>query len=131
MINTANLAYYSHSVHNYNSEKEKQEYNFIRTIIKGHVICPNQHVGKLENHLIYQNIVKKADCIFVSENEGFIGKGSYSECLTAFENNIPIFVIKNKNNSFELEIVTELIQVSEYNLFRYGQIISKKNDFSH
>lgn len=125
MINTINLAYYSHSVRTYNSDKEKKEYDFLKTIIKGHIICPNQHIGKLESSEIYQNIIKKVDCVFVSENEEFVGKGSYNECLNALENNIPVFVIKNKNNNLELELVTKLIQVSEYNLFQYGEIISK------
>ncbi|WP_339836072.1 hypothetical protein [uncultured Flavobacterium sp.] len=123
MINTINLAYYSHSVKTYNSDKEKKEYDFLKKIIKGHVICPNQHIGKLESSEIYQNIIKKVDCVFVSDNEGFIGKGSYNECLNALENNIPVFVIKNKNNNLELEKVTKIIQVSEYNLFQFGKII--------
>lgn len=126
MINTINLAYYSHSVRTYNSDKEKKEYDFLKTIIKGHVICPNQHIGKLESSEIYQNIIKKVDCVFVSDNEGFIGKGSYNECLNSLENNIPVFVIKNKNNNLELEEVTKLIQVSEYNLFQYGQLVTKR-----
>ena len=126
MINKINLAYYSHSLKSYNSVKEKKEFNFLKTIINGHVICPNQHIGNLESSEIYQNIIKKVDCIFVSENEGFVGKGSYRECLTALENNIPVFVIKNKNNNLELKVVTKLIQVSEYNLSQYGEIISKE-----
>jgi hypothetical protein len=123
MINKINLAYYSHSVQSYNSDKENHEFNFLKKSIIGHVICPNRHIGKLDNSIIYQNIIKKVDCVFVSENEGFIGKGSYNECITALENNIPVFVIKNKNNYLELETVTEIIQVSEYNLFQFGKII--------
>ncbi len=42
MINTINLAYYSHSVKTYNSDKENKEHDFLKTIIKGHVICPNK-----------------------------------------------------------------------------------------
>jgi hypothetical protein len=123
MLNKINLAYYSHSVQSYNSDKEKDEFNFLKKCINGHVICPNHHIGKLDNYKIYQKIIEKVDCVFVSENEGFIGKGSYNECITALENNIPVFVIKNKNNNKELEAVTEIIQVSKYNLFQFGKII--------
>jgi hypothetical protein len=123
MLNKLNLAYYSHSVQIYNSDKEKNEFNFLKKSISGHVICPNHHIGKLDNSEIYQNIIKKVDCVFVSDNEGFVGKGSYNECITALENNIPVFLIKNKNNNLELEAVTKIIQVSEYNLFQFGKII--------
>jgi|GEM_PF-3436069 len=126
MKNPITLAYYSHGILSYNSDKEKQEYNFLKTKVEGHIICPNHHIGKLENPRNYQNIIKKVDCVFVSENEGFIGKGSYRECAAALEKNIPIFVIRNKNNKLELERLTELVQVSEYNLFNFGQLISKK-----
>ena len=126
MKNPINLAYFSHSILSYNSDKEKQEFNFLKTIIDGHIICPNHHIGKLENTDTYQNIIKKVDCVFVSETDGFVGKGSYRECATAIENNIPVFVIRNINNKLELLRVTELIQVSEYNLFDYGQLMSEK-----
>ena len=126
MKNPIYLAYFSHGILIYNSDKEKQEFDFLKTIIDGHIICPNHHIGKLKNPDAYQNIINKVDCVFVSETDGFLGKGSFNECKTALGNKIPVFVIRHKNNKLVLERLTKLNQVSEYNLYNYGQLISKK-----
>lgn len=125
MKNTINLAYYSHSKLSYNTDTELQHYNFLKTITKGFIICPNKHLGDIETTEVYQRIITKVDCVFVSENNGFIGKGSYNECLAALVSSIPVFVIKNDNDNFKLEIATKVIQISDYNLFDYGQLKSK------
>ena len=70
--------------------------------------------------------IKKVDYLFVTEYDGYLGKGSFEECIFAFEEFIPVYVIKRKGNKMEFELVTEIEKISEYNLFEYGEIYSKK-----
>jgi hypothetical protein len=48
------------------------------------------------------------------------------ELQLALKNNVPVFVIKKEGDKMILEKVTDLIQTSEYNLFQYGIVVSKK-----
>ncbi len=126
MVNNYQLGYYAHSKKEYNTEIETLNYKFICENFKGHIICPNKHLGELKSIIPYLEIVKKADCVFTSEHNGFLGKGTFTECLTAFENDIPVYVIKKNRAKMRIELVTELIQISYYDLHEYGYLKSKK-----
>jgi hypothetical protein len=64
-------AYYSHSVMIFDSIDESSQYNFIKDNFEGFVLCPNRHIGKLSKFSDYFKIAKKADCLFVSEFNGY------------------------------------------------------------
>ena len=120
------LGYHSHSTKTYNTETEIQEQQFLESVFFGQVLCPNKNITKASDSKHYQDIVKKVDCLFVSEINGFLGKGSFGECLAALKNNVPVFVIKKEGDKMILEKVTDLIQTSEYNLFQFGIVVSRK-----
>jgi hypothetical protein len=120
------LGYHSHSTKTYNTEIEKEEQAFLESLFFGQILCPNKNITKATDSKHYQDIVKKVDCLFVSEINGFLGKGSFGECLAALKNNVPVFVIKKEDDKMILEKVTDLIQTSEYNLFQYGIVVSRK-----
>lgn len=126
MENTFKLGYHSHSTRTYNTEIEKLEQEFLEKIFFGQILCPNKNLtsAKITEH--YLEIVKKVDCLFVSEIDGFLGKGSFGECEMAFQENIPVFVIKKNETVMSVEKVTELIQISDYNLWEYGYLKSKR-----
>lgn len=120
------LGYFAHSKKDYNTEKESSIYKFISENFLGYIICPNKHLGELNSIEPYLSIVKKADCVFVNESNGFLGKGAYTECMLALEHNIPVYVIKQNISGFYFEKVTKLTQISDYNLFEFGVLVSEK-----
>ena len=97
--------YYAHSKKIYNSEREKNEYLFIKNIYPK-TLCPNKDIGELGSLKPYLDIVKTMDLIIFSEYMNFIGKGVYAEIQTAIINKIPIKLFRNNNllNINKLEI---------------------------
>lgn len=126
MKNTFKLGYHSHSTRIYNTDIETNEQGFLETFFFGQIICPNKTLtnAKITEHFL--EIIKKVDCVFVSEIEGYLGKGSFGECAMAFHENIPVYVIKKNGAEMRIELVTELIQISDDNLWEYGYLKSKK-----
>ena len=125
MNNNYYLGYYSHSKRIFNTEIEKIEYEFLKSNFNGIIICPNQHLEKFDTIKPNLEFIKKIDYLFVTEYDGYLGKGSYEECAFAIEEFIPVYVLRKKGNIMEYELVTKVTKISEYNLFEYGEIHSK------
>lgn len=119
------LGYYSHSKRIFNTDIEKLEYDFLKTNFNGNIICPNQQLEKFDTIEPFLEFIKKVDFLFVTEYDGYLGKGSYEECAYAIEQFIPVYVLRKKGNIMEYELVTEVEKISEYNLFEYGEIHTK------
>ena len=126
MDNKYYLGYHSHSTRTYNTEIEKREQEYLCTIFNGIIICPNKNMRMVKNNQHYQDIVAKADCVFVSEYDGFLGKGSFGECVLALHKKIPVYAIKSNEIELWIEKVTDVIQISENNLLEFGLLYSKK-----
>lgn len=126
MDNKYYLGYHSHSTRTYNTEIEKREQDYLASIFKGIIICPNKNMRMVKINQHYLDIVAKADCVFVSEYDGFIGKGSFGECALALHEKIPVYAIKGNEAEFWIEKVTDVIQISENNLLEFGLLKSKK-----
>jgi hypothetical protein len=120
------LGYFAHSKKDYNTQKESLIYKFICDNFAGHVICPNKHLGELNSIESYLSIVTKTDCVFVTETNGYLGKGAFTECSIALEKGIPVYAIKQNPKGCYFEKVTKVVQTSEYNLFEYGLLESMK-----
>jgi hypothetical protein len=125
MNNKYYLGYYSHSKRIFGTNVEKLEFDFLKSNFNGNIICPNQHLEKFETIEPFLEFIKKVDFLFVSEYDGYLGKGSYQECLFAIEELIPVYVLRKIGNIMEFELVTDVIKISEYNLFEYGETVSK------
>ena len=125
MNNKYYLGYYSHSKRIFNTEIEKLEYEFLKSNFNGNLICPNQHLEKFDTIRPYLEFIRKVDYLFVTEFEGFLGKGSYEECAYALELFIPVYLLRKKGNIMEYELVTVVEKISEYNLFEYGETYTK------
>lgn len=119
------LGYYSHSKKIFDTEFEKLEYDFIKSNFNGNLICPNQHLEKFDTIEPYLEFIKKIDFLFVTQYDGYLGKGSYEECSVAIEEFKPVYLLKTKGDKMEFELVTDVIKISDYNLFEYGEIVSK------
>jgi len=65
--------YYTHSKRTYGSEKEQNEYLFLKSIYTK-TICPNKDIGELKSIQPYLKIVEWSDLIVFSEYMNFIGK---------------------------------------------------------
>jgi hypothetical protein len=126
MNNKYFLGYYSHSKRIFDTDVEKLEYDFIKSNFNGNIICPNQHLEKYNTIEPFLEFIKKVDYIFVTEYDGYLGKGSYEECAFAIEEFKPVYVLKTKGDKMEFELVIEVEKISEYNLFEYGEIHSKE-----
>ena len=126
MQNSYQLGYFAHSKKEYNTQKESLIYKFICDNFAGHIICPNKHLGELHSIESYLSIVKKTDCVFVTETNGYLGKGAFTECSFAIENGIPVYAIKQNQKGYYFEKVSKVYQTSEYNLFEFGFLVSTK-----
>lgn len=62
------------------------------------------------------------DCLFISENNGRLGRGAFMECLFALKNDIPVYVIRFNSNEYSLKKVYKVIETNKYNLFEYGYL---------
>ncbi len=125
MKNNYYLGYYSHSKRIFGTEVEKLEFEFLKSNFNGNLICPNQHLEKYNTIEPYLEFIKKVDYLFVSEYDGYLGRGSYEECAFAIEEFIPVYLLTTNGDKMELELVTDVEKISEYNLFEYGEIYSK------
>ena len=119
------LGYYSHSKRIFNSKVEKLEYDYIMSNFKGSVICPNQHLQKFDSIEPYLEFIRKVDFLFVTEYDGYLGRGSYEECAFAIENFIPVYLLVKKGDIMEFELVTDVNKISDYNLFEYAEVFTK------
>ena len=108
-------AYYSHSIRIYNTKEERDFFAAINKKFMGTVICPNNHIGKLTNKQDYASIVKKMDCIFVSEYKEYIGCGSYRECSIAIKDSIPVYLVEKNGNAFSFRLVKSVDVENEFN----------------
>ncbi len=125
-MNKFQLGYYAHSKKKYNSEQEKSEYDFINKTFFGLIICPNKHIGEIGSIGPYLDIVEKMNVIFTSEYQGCVGKGVYDECALALKLQIPVYVIKEKENKFYYSILTKIEIVNEYDFKKYAALHTKK-----
>lgn len=84
------LGYYTHNILKNNTKEEEQEYEYIRSCFNGFTLCPNKHLGYIGSMSNYLDSVSKADVVFTSELNGFVGIGVYKECKHALEIGTPI-----------------------------------------
>lgn len=127
MENNYEVGYYSHSKRIYNTDTEKAEYELLKFNFNGNIICPNQHlkIEKFDNMKPFLEFINKVDYVFVTEFDGYLGKGSYEECVFALEKFIPVYALLRRGHEMQFELVMDVIQVSKYNLFEYGKLVSK------
>ena len=119
-------AYYAHSMRKYNSSEEAEEMAFILKHFKGEVICPNVNLGDLGEIERYLEVIQSVDCIYVTEYEGYIGRGVFDECAFALDNKINVIVVrKNQNGKFFVQEVSEVIETNSFNFVRFGCLITK------
>lgn len=120
------LGYFAHSMQKYNTAEERHEYEFIKKNFYGTTICPNKQIGEKGFMEPYLDIVRKVDVLFASEFKECIGKGVHDECRLALKMNIPVYVIKVKNNNYYFEKLRSLEIINERDYKRYAKLISKK-----
>ena len=120
------LGYFSHSILKNDSDAEKKEYEFIRNSFNGFTICPNKHMGKIGDMSNYLDIVSKADVVFTSELNGFVGIGVYTECKHALEIGTPVFVVQEHDEGFRLFKLKSLEKTNSYNYHSHAKLNTKK-----
>lgn len=125
MNNKYYKGYYSHSKRIFGTNVEKLEFEFLKANFNGEIICPNLHLEKFDTIKPYLEIIRKVDYLFVTEFEGFLGKGSYEECVYALELFIPVYLLRTRGDEMEFELVTDVEKISDYNLIEYGEIHTK------
>jgi len=111
--------YYAHSKRTYGSEKEQNEYLFLKSIYTK-TICPNKDIGELHGIKPYLKIVEWADLVIFSEYMNFIGRGVYAEIQTAIINKIPVKLLRN-NTLLKINRV-EINDVNDWAI-KYAKVI--------
>lgn len=85
--------YYAHSMKIYDTPREQKELQTLRKLYT-RVICPNNDIGECSKGMrAYCNIVSWADVVVVSEYEGCIGAGVFTEVIRALNSQIPVFCL--------------------------------------
>lgn len=79
-------------------------------------------MGELHSIEPYLSIVKKSDCVYVLEHNNYLGKGAYTECLIALENDIPVYAVKMEKQKIHLKKVRTVVQISEFNLLEHAYL---------
>ena len=118
--------YYSHSKRIFGTDVEKLEFEFLKANFNGEIICPNLHLEKFSTMEPYLEVIKKVDYLFVTDYEGYLGRGSYEECAFAIEELIPVYLLVKRGDKMEFELVTDVVKICDYNLIEYGEIVSKR-----
>jgi len=90
-----NKTYYAHSMRIYNTPEEHRVQNFLQ--LSGFdVLCPNRDVGEKGSIEPYLEIVKQCKDVVVTEFKGSIGRGAFSEVRCAFDNRIPVKLLRGE-----------------------------------
>lgn len=119
--------YFSHSTHSFGTSLETE---ILKVLMEKYmVICPNNHIGRVEQFKNYLNIINWADAVIVLENKGFIAKGVYSEVIHALKQKIPVWVIRESPEGFVFYRVDRLEYLPERtHRNHYGKLIIRNND---
>jgi len=90
VIDKNTKVYYSHPMLLYNTQREKEELEFLRSL-SDKVICPNNDIGYCQRGIKgYLNIVRWADLVVVSTINGILTSGIFAEVKYALKLNIPV-----------------------------------------
>lgn len=116
------IIYYAHSMLIYNTQQEQTEFNFLKKVIKGNIVCPNKHIGNLPVFEGYLMFVRKANALVCSEIEGMVGKGVFLEIKEAKANNIPVYVLRLQKKRFRFYEVKSVKVENEDNWRSFGKI---------
>ena len=117
--------YFAHSIHIYNTKREKKELRFLRKQFSS-VCNPNTDITwdnttKMEP---YFKAVKNSDIVVVSEYRYHIGKGVYDEIKIAINSNILVLCLKRKLFKYRLQQVKSVKLVNEQDWkITYGKVI--------
>lgn len=96
VINKNTRIYYSHSMTVYNTDREREDLEFLRSL-SDKVICPNNDIGTCKRGMkAYLKIVEWADLVVVSVVDGKLTSGVYAEMKEAFKLNVPVKLINDK-----------------------------------
>jgi len=86
MKNNYYLAYYSHSKRIFDTEIKKLEYNFLKSNLRGNIICPNKHLDKFKPIEPFLEFIKKVDCLLITEYDGYLGKEAMKNVYLRLKN---------------------------------------------
>jgi hypothetical protein len=87
--------YFAHSMMIYDTPREQEELQNLNKLYK-RVLCPNNDIGDCSKHMrAYGRIVSWADVVVVSEYEGHVGGGVYSEVHIALKAKIPVYCMRD------------------------------------
>lgn len=115
-------AYYAHSMHIYNSPREKKELAYLRR--RFNVLCPNNDIGHITPFSKYLRISAWADVVVVSEYKGYVGRGVYEEVEQALKLKQTVYCIRENDTGL---ILLPVKQVEIHNSGdwkrNYGRII--------
>lgn len=120
--------YYGHSLLIYDTEREKEELNFIKkTFPTSKIINPNTDIPWKGDMDIYLEKVRFSDLIIISEYLDHIGHGVFDEIKTAIKHNISVKCLRKDAQGFVLLDVkdVEVYDADDWKI-NYGTVIIKR-----
>jgi len=125
--NNLRTIYYAHCRLTYDTPKESTELEWLRIKYpRAKVICPNNSIGKLNDFKDYLHVVDCCSQLIVSEIDGYVSKGVFSEIARALGNNTPVFVLRRQDAFYLLKVSgIEIVNEGSWKNI-YGKVIVKK-----
>lgn len=117
------LKYYSHSKSTYNTKKEELERDFLIKTFGAGLVCPNLFLNHLNTNEEFQFWIKKCNILFVSDVDGYLSYGSYSECRFAKLENIVVMLLHKVDGKFKCSPVKDVVKVVGQGLKRAGKVV--------
>ena len=123
--------YFAHSIEEYGSERELSALKVLREkFCSDEVECPNNDLPQMRGMDAYLKYVKEnVDIlVFMPKENGWCGRGTYSEIRTAQEKGIPVFVARVTRQLLPRTYKTRIIdkysfkEINEYDWKNYAKV---------
>lgn len=107
----------------YDTIREKNELEFLKSEFKGEICNPNGDIEPYRNMAPYLKAVEHSDMVVFSEYAGHIGRGVFEEIKHAKKKKIPIKLIEKTPVGYKLKNIKRVKIFNKYDwAVGYGKV---------